>query len=144
MSYFRYYQDRKSNAIVVSLGLGDLLMESIKKTAEKLEIHTGIVLTGIGSLTKANFNYGGKTYDLDGPFEVTNLCGTIASFEPHIHISMVGADGKFYGGHLNDGCKIYTVAEISILKLDDLQLTRKLRDGSDINLLDNAYNPTGR
>ena len=137
MSYLKYFQDNKSNVTVLSLGPGDLLMESIRDTAVKEGIHTGIVMTGIGSLTKACFNSGGKTFEQEGVFEVLNFNGTIASFEPHIHITLVDDKGKFSGGHLNDGCKIYTVAEISILKLDDLRLTRKLRDGCEIQLIDN-------
>ena len=136
MSYAKSFLDNNSNVLVLSLGSGDLLMESIRDAAAKSGIHTGVILTGIGSLTKANFNCGGKTHKIEGAFEVLNLSGTIASNEPHVHISMVASDGKFVGGHLNDGCEIYTIAEIAILILDDLRLTRTQRDGCEYKLID--------
>jgi predicted DNA-binding protein with PD1-like motif len=75
--------------------------------------------------------------DLEGPLEVVGFSGIIAGFEPHVHISLMDKDRHFYGGHLEERCSILTLSEISILRLPDLKLTRNMRDGSKIPLLDN-------
>jgi len=102
---------------------GDLLLESIRDLVRQADIHTGVLMTGIGSLSKArihtvltNTNPVEELYlDLDGPLEVSNFNGLIANYEPHLHITMVDPQMKIYAGHLEPGCTILTLAEISIL-----------------------------
>jgi len=51
-----------------------------------------------------------------GPFEIVSAEGTVSKDGVHIHISISDSDGMVYGGHLMNGCKINTTAEIGILK----------------------------
>ena len=89
---------------------------------QQADIHTGVLMTGIGSLSKArihtvltNVNPVEELYlDIDGPLEVTNFNGLIANYEPHIHITMVDPYMKIYAGHLEPGCAILTLSEITI------------------------------
>jgi hypothetical protein len=142
--YLKYFVSQESGVVIVSLGHGDLLLESLRQVARELDIHTGVVMTGIGSL-----NFGrihsvvtnimpptDKFFDLPGPLEVVGFRGVIASYEPHIHISLMDANGKFFGGHLEEGSVVLTLSEISILRAPDLKLTRKIRDNSPFPLID--------
>ncbi len=144
MTLMKWFESNDRDVVIVSLGHGDLLLESLRLVAREANIHTGVLMTGLGSLTAGRIHYvvsnvippTDRFLDLEGPLEVVAVSGIIAGFEPHIHMSLMNKDGKFFGGHLEEGCSILTLSEISILRLPDLKLTRGLRDGSQIPLLD--------
>ena len=46
-----------------------------------------------------------------------------------MHISVSDSTGKTIGGHLLEGCKIYTTAEIVIQCSNEMEFTRE-KDGS--------------
>jgi len=128
----RYFESKENGIIFTLLEPDDLLLESICELARQADIHTGVLLNGVGSLSKAhihtvltNVNPVKELYlDIDGPLEVTNFNGLIANYEPHIHISMATPQMKFYGGHLENGCQILTLSEFSILRISDMHLHR--------------------
>jgi predicted DNA-binding protein with PD1-like motif len=144
MGLMKWFESRGRGVVIISLGYGDLLLESLRQVAKAADIHTGVVMTGLGSLTRGRIHWVAtntmppqdKFVDLDGPIEIVGFSGIIANYEPHVHISLMLGDGTCYGGHLEDGCAILTLSEISILRLPDLSLTRRPRDGSTIRLLD--------
>jgi uncharacterized protein len=144
MSLMKWFESRQQGVIIVSLGYGDLLLESLRQAAREADIHTGVLMTGLGSLTHGRIHWvvsntmppQDRFIDLEGPLEVVGFSGIIASYEPHVHINLMEADGTCYGGHLEDGCSILTLSEISILRTPDLRLTRRIRDGSPFKLLD--------
>lgn len=128
----RYYESKETGFVFILLETGDQLLESICEVARQADIHTGILTTGIGSLSKArihtvltNINPVEELYiDIEGPLEVTNFNGLISDYEPHIHITMSDPQMKFYGGHLEPGSTILTLSEFSILRIPDIRLYR--------------------
>ena len=128
----RYFESKETGIVFVVLETGDLLLESICEVARQANIHTGVLMTGIGSLSKArihtvltNINPVEELYlDIEGPLEVTNFNGLIGNYEPHVHITMADPQMKFYGGHLEPGCTILTLSEFSILRIPDTRLFR--------------------
>lgn len=144
MSLVKYFESPATGLVVVSLGYQDLLLESIRDVVKELDIHTGVLLTGLGSLTHGHIHTvvsneippKNEFIQIPGPLEMVHFSGIIADYEPHIHVSLMDASGKYYGGHLEEGCSILTLAEISILRVPDLKITRRTRDGSKIKLLD--------
>lgn len=128
----RYFESKETDIVFVLLETDDLLLESIREVVKQCGIHTGILITGIGSLSKArihtvltNINPVEELYlDIEGPLEVTNFNGLIADYEPHVHITMADPQMKFYGGHLEEGCKILTLSEFSIRRIPDVTLYR--------------------
>lgn len=128
----RFFESKETGIVFTVLEPGDLVLESISEVARQANIHTGVLMTGIGSLSKArihtvltNVNPVEELYlDIDGPLEVSNFNGLIANYEPHIHITMVDPYMKIYAGHLEPGCAILTLAEFSILRISDLRLHR--------------------
>lgn len=139
----RFFRDNAAGFVVVSLGYGDLLMESLREVAKQADIHTGILTSGIGSLRKARIHtvvsndYPPENafFDLDGPLEVVQFGGIIADYEPHIHISLWDKEKRYWGGHLEDGCEVLTLSEISIRVLPELRLTRR-KNEVGVSLLD--------
>jgi predicted DNA-binding protein with PD1-like motif len=146
MTYLKYWESKETGVVVVSLGNGDLLLESIRQVAREAGIRDGVLMTGIGSLTRGTIHWvssndyppDNEFVTLEGPLEMVSFHGIIADYEPHVHINLMTGDGKYYGGHLEEGCSILTLAEISILRTPDLKLTRNNRDGSKSSLLDKA------
>jgi predicted DNA-binding protein with PD1-like motif len=144
MTLMKWFESREQGVVIVSLGHDDLLLESLRQVAREADIHTGVIMTGLGSLTRARLHWvmtdamppQDRFAELSGPIEIVGFRGIIADYEPHVHISLMLPDGTFYGGHLEEGCSILTLSEISILRLPDLKLTRRPRDGSMIPLLD--------
>ena len=128
----RYYDSKETGVVFVLLEPGELMLESICEIARLADIHTGVLMTGIGSLSKArihtvltNVNPVEELYmDIEGPLEVTNFNGLISNYEPHVHITMSDPHMKFYGGHLEPSSTILTLSEFSILRIPDTRLFR--------------------
>ncbi len=103
-----------------------------------------MVITGIGSLTKGRIHTvvsnayppTDEFIDLEGPLEVVQYGGIIANYQPHIHISLWDRQKRYHGGHLEEGCEVLALSEISIRRCTELRLTRRQRDESGIWLLD--------
>ncbi len=144
MSLLKWFESRETGVVIVSLGRGDLLLESLRQVASDADVHTGVVMTGLGSLSRGRIHWVAtnaelpldKLAELPGPLEVVALSGVIASHQPHVHIALQDAKGRCYGGHVEEGCEVLTLSEISILRTPDIHLLRIPRDGSAIALLD--------
>jgi len=144
MPYLKFWESKQTGVLIVSLGNGDLLLESLRQVARQADIHTGVVMTGIGSMTFGRIHSvvtndmppQDKFFELPGPLEVVGFRGIIADYEPHIHVSLMDKDGRFFGGHLEEGCTILTVCEVSIMRVPDLRIVHRIRDGSPFPLLD--------
>jgi predicted DNA-binding protein with PD1-like motif len=138
------WEDRSAGIVIVLLRRGDLVLESLIQVARDADIHTGVVMTGIGSLTKGRIHTvvsneyppTDEFIDLEGPLEVVQYGGIIADYQPHIHISLWDREKRYWGGHLEEGCEVLALSEISIRRLPELRLTRRQRDESGIWLLD--------
>ena len=65
----------------------------------------------------------------NGYFEIVSLTGTVSVNGLHLHISISDNTGKTIGGHLMEGCKIYTTAEIVLVASGKYIFTRE-KDGS--------------
>jgi predicted DNA-binding protein with PD1-like motif len=54
------------------------------------------------------------------------LSGTLSVHGSHLHICIADGDGKTTGGHLTEGCTIFTTAEIIIGSFEDLRFSRTM------------------
>ena len=133
----RYIESPATGIIFVTLGYGEDLLEGIRAAARAAGVHTGLLVTGIGSLRQGRLHIvetnelppANRFIELPGPLEVTGYTGVIAAYEPHVHIAMTDPSGRFYGGHLEEGCQVLTLAEFSLLRVGDIQLDRQVRPG---------------
>ncbi len=118
--------------VVMHLGKGELVLESIQKEIDRLGIKNGVVLSAIGSLRKAAIHVITNTEDLsvnkyftiEKPIELASAQGIIIDGEPHLHLTISEPDGM-YAGHMENGCEVQYLAEVSIMEILDLNVTRK-------------------
>jgi predicted DNA-binding protein with PD1-like motif len=110
---------------------GQDLKGSIDSFVKAKNIQAGWIATCVGSLTDYNIRFANqeKAYSDKGHFEIVSLVGTVSVNGSHIHVSLSDSTGKTIGGHLMDGCKIYTTAEIVITETKELIFARE-NDGS--------------
>jgi uncharacterized protein len=110
---------------------GQDLKQEIQKLVTEKQVKAGWISTCVGSLTGYAIRFAnqpGSSTDT-GHFEIVSLVGTVSVNGSHIHISISDSTGKTIGGHLMDGCKVYTTAEIVIQASSDFEFKRE-KDGS--------------
>ncbi len=110
---------------------GEDLKAGIQKLVAEKQIKAGWISTCVGSLTDYTIRFANQPNGStdSGHFEIVSLTGTVAVNGSHIHISISDTKGKTIGGHLMDGCKVYTTAEIVILSSDQFEFKRE-KDGT--------------
>jgi uncharacterized protein len=117
----------------VSLDRGALLLESITDTIKAKKIEDGQVFISSGSVQECTYHYVTSTAlkaeneykTVKGPAEILSGSGVIADGEPHIHIALSNPEKGAYGGHLEKGCRVLYLAEITIFRYEGPSLTRK-------------------
>lgn len=125
---------RPGSIVVVRLASGDFLLESLQAICRRERIRNGVILTGFGSLTDL------VVTGVRGPefpprrfyrrtrprgVEILALSGVIADYHVHAHVVLCDRDRAF-GGHLEPGCRVQSLAEIAILRLHGVRLARLL------------------
>jgi predicted DNA-binding protein with PD1-like motif len=118
--------------ITFRLRQGQYLKEEIEKTVREKNIKAGVLLSVVGGLLNATLRMSGSTpgnqniKEWEGPFEIVSGTGTLSEDGCHIHISLARNDGMVIGGHLKDGCAVYSTAEIVLGVFEDTAYKRTL------------------
>ncbi|MCC7082826.1 MAG: DNA-binding protein [Burkholderiales bacterium] len=142
---------RAGEIVVARLAYGELLLESIQEICKQRKIRDGVILTGFGSLTDlavsgavgASFpprNFYRRTRPRG--VEILAMAGVIANY--HVHCHLVLTDRKqAFGGHLEPGCRVLSLAEIVLMRVTGVKLARLVDDTTGQRLLQrvNAYPP---
>ena len=104
------------------------LKKSLKNFVVNNNIEAGFILTAVGSLQQATIRFANQneSHVLLGKFEIVSLVGTLSVNGIHLHISIADSEGITRGGHLVDGCLIYTTAEIVIGESESLIFSRQV------------------
>ncbi len=112
---------------VFRLKPGQDLKADIQKLVNEKQIKAGWISTCVGSLTNYNIRFANqpKGSEGSGHLEIVSLTGTVSVNGSHLHISISDSTGKTTGGHLMDGCIVYTTAEIVILSSNELVFKRE-------------------
>ncbi|MBV8070834.1 MAG: DNA-binding protein [Acidobacteriaceae bacterium] len=125
--------DHIADVYRVSLDRGALLLESINDVIKSKAIRDGQVIISSGSVEECTYHFVAST-DLKpqneyktvrGPSEILSGGGVIADGEPHIHIALSNPEKGVYGGHLETGCRVLYLAEITVFRFVGTPLTRK-------------------
>jgi uncharacterized protein len=106
---------------------GDDLRQQLTAFVQQNHIAAGTMLTCVGSLTVATLrlaNQEGPTV-YKGHFEIVSLVGTLSTNGSHLHLAVSDSTGRTTGGHLLDGCRVYTTAEIVLGELPQLEFRRE-------------------
>ena len=100
---------------------GQDLKKSLLAYAKGAKLEAGCVVTCVGSLSKVSLRLanadGGKrgsneTVSLEERFEIVSLAGTVSRYGCHLHMSLSDYQGNVVGGHVLDGCVVFTTAEM--------------------------------
>ncbi|SER40356.1 PPC domain-containing DNA-binding protein [Natrinema salaciae] len=122
--------------VIIRLDRGDMVLESIAQACEDHDVDTGTVVTGIGTVSNLNIHYVDRTnlpddqvdrnvdLELERAWEVTDINGVIADGEPHLHVTAFDGE-RTVGGHLEAGCEVNVLGEVTIRKLSGLSLERR-------------------
>ena len=91
---------------------GDDLLLSIKAICRENHIAAGVILSGVGCLTRAVLRDadGVTVRTVEEHCEILSLMGTVSEERCHLHIAL--------SGHLKEGCLINTTCELVIGVLD--------------------------
>ncbi len=116
---------------VLRLKPGEDLRKSIEAIVKEKNIEAGWINTCVGSLTDYTIRFANQKEGTHGSghFEIVSLTGTVSVNGSHLHISISDSEGKTIGGHLLEGCKIYTTAEIVVGTTAAYEFIRK-KDGT--------------
>lgn len=134
-----------SRVVVARLAPGCDLLNSLKEIAETENIQAGVVLSGAASLSQVtlrNVRLFPDNFPLsdrhriytpkEEPLELLSLSGNISrrDGEVHIHchvtISSGLEDGRAYGGHLIEGCLVFTTGEVVIAEITGIEMKRNI------------------
>ena len=122
---------RLREVIALRLDQGEDVLGAIEELAKERNLHTGVVLSGIGTLDQACLHHithtGYPSIDqfvqYDGPIELLSLQGMIADYTPHLH-TCISIKEQTYMGHLEPGCRVLYLAEIAVARLEGVRLRR--------------------
>ena len=135
-----------SEVILVRFDPGELLLERLRELLATEKIRTGIVVSGIGTFSDCRIHHSVAGYppnlltrhqhyiELTGSYEIAAIQGIIADGEPHLHVTLCEGD-KTIAGHLENGCKVLTLAELAILTADSGRIRRVSRGAAKIRQL---------
>lgn len=105
----------------VRLRRGADLLESVKKFCKENTIEAGVVLSGVGCVSKARVRdaSGVNIVTIDEHMEIVSLMGTVSEKRCHLHVSFSKEDLSVIGGHLVAGCVINTTCELVIGEMEN-------------------------
>ena len=85
------------------------------------------MLTCVGSLTMTTLRLANQEAAsvYRGHFEIVSLVGTLSVNGSHLHLAVSDSTGRTIGGHLLDGCRVYTTAEIVLGELPEVEYRRE-------------------
>lgn len=112
---------------VLRLQPGQDLKSELQAYCNRLSIRAGFVISCTGSLKQLKIRLANSTsyFEKSEGFEILSLQGSLSLNGLHLHMSVADEKGTCWGGHLMDGCQIYTTAEILLVELSDFSFTRK-------------------
>lgn len=117
--------------IIIGLQKDDLILESIKEAVRKYDIKNAIVTSGIAATYHMRWHHIKNTQDRpedeilehSAPMEIGGISGMVIDGVPHLHCTFSDHD-RAWAEHLEEGCRIQYVGEISMIELLDLDAAR--------------------
>lgn len=115
-------------AIALRLSPQEDLRQSLLNLASDRNLQAAYIATCVGSLSQATLRFAGQSSStvLSQRFEIISLVGTLSVAGIHLHVGLADSAGQCVGGHVLDGCLVYTTAEIIVGTLPNACFTRDL------------------
>jgi predicted DNA-binding protein with PD1-like motif len=132
--------------VMARIPIGVDLLEAIREIVTREDIQKGLILMGIGALSKATFRnlkvfpaeypITAKEriyFEVEAPLELVSLTGYIVpslSGQPHVHAhfsasTVVGERIATYGGHLEKGAITHVKAAVAIGELEGMEMGKR-------------------
>jgi uncharacterized protein len=132
--------------IMARIPIGVDLLEAVYEVVRRENIRTGLILMGIGALSKATFRnlkvfpaeypITAKDriyFEVEKPLELISLTGYIVpklDGQPHVHAhfsasTVTGETISTYGGHLERGAITHVKAAVTIGELDGMKMGKR-------------------
>jgi len=107
---------------------GQDLKRELIAFADRHALAAPVVLTCVGSLQQLSlrFAHASEVTVRTGFFEIVSLVGCVDPPRGHLHLSAADENGVVVGGHLMDGCEVFTTAEVVIAELPGVRFRREL------------------
>ncbi|MGD2201292.1 MAG: DNA-binding protein [Candidatus Bathyarchaeota archaeon] len=141
---FKVRTAESQRVVVARLKNGSDLLGALQSIAEEKGIRAGVFLSGVGLLGEARIRNckslpeefpitdANRTFThIKKPLEILALSGTISITEGkplvHAHLTLSGVEGDeitVIGGHLIEGCTIFGFAEIALMELGGIEMTK--------------------
>ncbi len=138
----------KASTELLTIGIrpGELLLESIQEALKAKDVRHGVVISGIGTLKNLRMHYikhtdfppADELVNIEDALELLSVSGIIADGEPHLHVVVSSGKDQVWAGHLEPGSEVAYLAEIAVLKCNDLAMTRRMDETLGVKLLDEA------
>ena len=116
---------------VLRLKPGADLLAELQAFVDTNRLEAAWMVTCAGSLTDYRYRPANQSLPLagSGHFEILSLTGTLSSRGSHLHVCLGDSTGRAFGGHLLEGCRVYTTAEVVMQSTDELRFRRAI-DGT--------------
>lgn len=113
--------------IALRLQPNDDLKAALDALARDHNLEAACILTCVGSLSTAALRFADQKEGtrLAGRFEIVSMTGMFSVHGSHYHISLSDGQGRTIGGHLLEGSRIYTTAELVIGVLPHVRFLRE-------------------
>ena len=120
--------------IAINLEPGDLVLESIKTELEASGVKNAVLVSALGSMCKLNYHVIGATTkqpqdlyrSIEAPVELGTMQGMVLNGAPHIHLVASTPDGVTHIGHLEPGCVVQYLIEMTFIEVKDMELYRDI------------------
>ncbi|HML49626.1 MAG TPA: DNA-binding protein [Clostridia bacterium] len=130
MKYFT--ANEIGRVVVINLQKGDRVLPSIQLAIDELNIKSGIVVSGIGSLRAAEYHAiatlddhpTDKFFKFDAPMEMGSIQGLVLEGTPHLHYTF-SDEKQTFTGHMEPDTVVQYLAEIVLLEINDLNLVHR-------------------
>lgn len=113
--------------VALRLPPGADLRPALLAYCEAQGIEAACVLSAVGSLQDAAIRFAGRknACHAEGRLEIVSLTGTLSRHGCHLHIAVADGRGRVSGGHLMEGCRVRTTAEIVLGVLPGVRFERE-------------------
>lgn len=118
----------RATLFALRLKPGQDLRLALADFAKARKLHAASIVSCAGSLARVALRYAnqpGATIR-EGHFEIVSLTGTLSAASMHVHASVSDSTGATIGGHLMDGSRIYTTAEIVLAEMPGVEFAREV------------------
>ncbi len=116
-----------ASCLLFRLKPGEDLFLGMEQFIARNDIRVAAIMTCVGSLSKAMIRFADQRIatPLEGSFEIVSLVGVLTDDGSHIHISLSDQNGHVIGGHLKPGAIVHTTAEVALMPIMDIRVTRE-------------------